>query len=106
MRTIGRKLAKHWVLAATGAALLAGGFALYADSDNGPAWGQSDTGQWAKVMRGPGDGNLVGDGGGARFAPTTGPKKGASVFRASYGSGNLKYHGGKVMTSPKFYAVF
>lgn len=35
------------------------------------------------------------------------PHSGATVYRASYGSGNLIYHrGGKVMSSPAFYPIF
>jgi hypothetical protein len=99
---------KFWVLpAAALAVLLAGGIVLHADSDNGPIWGQSDTGQMVRLMRGVGNGELTGDGGGPRFAPPVGgPHNAASVYRASYGLGNLRYHGGKVMTGPKFYAIF
>jgi hypothetical protein len=106
MKTNVRKgLVRHWMTLAAGTALLAMGVALYAgpsdgDEGNGPKVNdKSNTGEtlWlhATIPANPGVEPL--------FAA---PSDKATVHRASYGTGNLIYHGGPVMKTPGFYAVY
>ena len=98
-------LVRRWKVAIAGIGLLAAGLIVYGQqggTGGNPFWDRSDTGEIVHVLPGPASirspYNTQ-----PTFAP---PRSGATVYPASYGSGNLLYHGGNVMKTPAFYAIY
>ena len=98
-------LVKHWKFAIAGLGLLLAGLSVYGQQGEAgahPFWDRSDTGEIVHVLPGPASIRSPRDTQ-PTFAP---PQLGASVYPASYGSGNLLYHGGNVMKTPAYYAIY
>jgi hypothetical protein len=98
-------LVRHWKIAITGMGLLAAGLIVHGQqggASGNPFWDRSDTGEIVHVLPGPASIRSPHDTQ-PTFAP---PRSGASVYPASYGSGNLLYHGGNVMRTPGYYAIY
>jgi len=98
-------LVKHWKFAIVGLGLLMAGLSVYGqqgETGGNPFWDRSDTGDIVHVLPGPASIRSPRDTQ-PTFAP---PQSGASVNPASYGSGNLIYHGGNVMKTPAYYAIY
>ena len=98
-------LIKHWKFAIAGLGLLLAGLSVYGQQGEAgahPFWDRSDTGEIVHVLPGPASIRSPRDTQ-PTFAP---PQSGASVYPASYGSGNLLYHGGNVMKTPAYYAIY
>jgi hypothetical protein len=99
-----RKLCKtQWKSSAAVVAVLTAGLMVYGQQGQGdPFHDQSDTGETIHVLPGQAAVHSPHD-----TQPSfAAPQSGASVFPASYGKGNLKYHGGNVMSAPKYYAIY
>jgi hypothetical protein len=100
---MGKILRRQWKAGAAVVATLAAGLMVYGQQGQpDPFHDQSDTGEIIHVLPGPAAVHSPRDTQ-PSFAP---PQSGASVFPASYGNGNLNYHGGNVMTGPQFYAIY
>jgi hypothetical protein len=98
-------LVRCWKVAITGIGLLAAGQMVYGQqggTGGNPFWDRSDTGDIVHILPGPASIRSPHD-----TQPTLAPpQSGASVYPASYGSGNLLYHGGNVMKIPAYYAIY
>jgi hypothetical protein len=98
-------LVRNWKFTIVGLGLLLRAFSVYgqqADRGSNPFWDRSDTGDTVHVLPSPASIRSPRDTQ-PTFAP---PQSGTSVFPASYGSGNLLYHGGSVMKYPAYYAIY
>jgi len=95
--------AGYWRFGAIGLALAATGmFASGQEAEESPFLGHGDRGELVHVLPPPAAIRTADD----NTPVVGGPHSGVSVYRASYGSGNLQYHGGAVMTTPAFYPIF
>jgi hypothetical protein len=75
---------------------------VFSQQNNNPFFDHSDTGETVRVLPTPAS---------VRSARDTNPTDAAatnrlSVYPASYGSGNLTNHGGNILSSAQFYAVY
>ena len=98
-----RLLKRQWKAVAAVVAVLTAGLMVYGQQGQGdPFHDQSDTGETIHVLPGQAAVHSPHD-----TQPSfAAPQSGASVFPASYGKGNLSYHGGNVMSAPQYYAIY
>jgi hypothetical protein len=96
-------LVRCWKVAIPGMGLLAAGLIVYGQqggTGGHPFWDRSDTGEIVHVLPGPAAIRSP------RDTQPTFAQSGVSVFPASYGSGDVLYHGGNVMKTPGYYAIY
>jgi len=98
-------LIRHWKAGITGMGLLTAGLVIYGqqnEAGGNPFLDRSDTGETVHVLPGPASIHSP-----RGTQPTFhSPRGGTSTYPASYGSGNLLYHGGNVMRTPAYYAIY
>lgn len=89
-------------LVASCAGLFLASWLVFGQARHNPFEDRSDTGETVKVLPTPASIRSPHD-----TQPSDAPvHRGTSVYPASYGSGNLLYHNGRIMANPRYYAIY